>query len=79
MRRTSAFIARGVVDATDGGPAQAGRFTYLSEVSVDWYQWGGAHKATHFASAGDAMSAAASCQGPWFNHPDPETVEAIPV
>ncbi len=71
----SAFIARGVV-GTAGG---AGRFTYLSEVSDGWYQWNGAHKATHFPSRTDALTAAESCQGPWFNHPDPDSIDAILV
>ena len=75
----SVFVARGVVGASRRGTARANRFTYLSEVSADWYQWDGAHKATQFPSAGDAMAAAALCKGPWFNHPDPDTVEAIPI
>ena len=75
----SAFIARGVIGTYAGNAVGAGRFTYLSEVSADWYQWNGAHKATHFASHADAMTAAASCKGPWFNHPDPGSVETIPV
>ncbi|MCE9657255.1 MAG: hypothetical protein K8R60_01755 [Burkholderiales bacterium] len=75
----SVFIARGVVGAGRGGISRAGRFTYLSEVSADWYQWDGEHKATHFASPDEAMTAAAACKGPWFNHPDPDTVEAIPL
>ena len=74
----SAFIARGVIGGAPSTAAQ-GRFTYLSEVSDDWYQWDGAHKATHFASPSDAMDAAASCNGPWFNRPDPDSVEAILV
>lgn len=74
----SAFIARGVVGG-DASNAVDGRFTYLSEVSADWYQWNGAHRATHFASRADAMAAAASCMGPWFNRPDPGSVETILV
>ncbi|MEO8081156.1 MAG: hypothetical protein ABI641_11540 [Caldimonas sp.] len=74
----SAFIARGVVGA-DAITAAGGRFTYLSEVCADWYQWDGAHKATHFASRAAARAAAASCMGPWFNHPDPGSVETIPI
>jgi hypothetical protein len=71
------FVARGVVATGEGNAGSVGRFTYLSEVSADWYQWNGAHKATHFASSAAAMKAAAACMGPWFNYPDPGTVEAI--
>ena len=73
----SVFIARGVVGTDRGRMARVDRFTYVSEVSADWYQWNGAHRATHFVSPGAALAAAALCKGPWFNHPDPGTVEAI--
>ena len=75
----SAFIARGVIGADPGDATKTDRFTYLSEVGADWYQWDGAHRATHFASRADAVAAAASCNGPWFNHPDAGSVEAVRV
>jgi hypothetical protein len=75
----SAFVVRGVVAAGASHADGSGRFTYLSEVAADWYQWNGAHRATHFASEADGMRAAALCKGPWFNHPDPESVETVPV
>ncbi len=46
----SAFVARGVIGPAASNAARAGRFTYLSEVSANWYQWDGAHRATHFDS-----------------------------
>lgn len=73
------YIARGVVAISEGAVDRPSRFTYVAEVSSDWYRWDGAHKAAQFASAAEAMTAAAQCIGPWFNAPDPDTVEAVSV
>jgi hypothetical protein len=78
-RPKNRFIARGLVGPNEGDNARARRFTYLVRVSTDWYQWDGAHKATFFDSFDDAMRAAGLCMGPWFNRPDPGTVEAVLV
>jgi hypothetical protein len=37
----------------------------------------GGAKAAHFPSARAGLEAAERCDGPWFNVPDPTTVEAI--
>jgi hypothetical protein len=71
------FIARGVIGVNGDNAARVGQFTYLSETGDHWYQWDGAHRATHFATSAAAMAAAETCMGPWFNRPDPGSIEAI--
>ena len=54
-----------------------GQMTYLAETGDHFYIWDGAHKAAHFASTQAGLDAAAQCNGPWFNVPDPATIEVV--
>ena len=71
------FVARGVIAATGSNAAWVGRYTYVGEPNLGFYQWDGLHKAKFFATSDDALNAAAMCHGPLFQLPDPATVEAI--
>ena len=71
------FVARGVIRATGGNDAWVGRYTYVSEPNLGFYQWDGLHKVKFFGTADDALSAAGRCQGPLFQLPDPATIEAL--
>ena len=73
------FIARGIIGDNGDNAALIGRFTFLSKAGRDWYQWNAAHRATHFDTLGEALTAAASCKGPWFNLPVSGTIEAVGV
>jgi hypothetical protein len=71
------YVIRGRIGADRGVSARTGIFTYLAETGDHFYIWDGLHKVAHFATARAGLEAAALCNGPWFNTPDPASVEAV--
>jgi hypothetical protein len=71
------YMVRGKIGAARGNEGRIGQLTYLAETGDHFYIWNGAHKAAHFPSAQAGLDAVARCNGPWFNIPDPATVEII--
>jgi hypothetical protein len=71
------YVVRGKISAARAGGGRMGHMTYLAETGDHFYIWDGAHKAAHFASAQAGLDAAARCNGPWFNVPDPATIEVV--
>jgi hypothetical protein len=70
-------VVRGKIGAVRGNEARVGQFTYRGETGDCFYVWNGAHKASHFASVDVGLAAASRCNGPWFNAPDPATIEVV--
>ena len=71
------YIVRGKIAANRTNAARVGRLTYLAETGDHFYVWDGAHKAALFASQQAGLLAVSHCNGPWFNVPDPATIESI--
>lgn len=71
------YMVRGKIGAARGNEGRTGQFTYLTETGDRLYIWNGAHRAARFPSAQAGLDAARWCNGPWFNVPDPTTVEAV--
>ena len=71
------FTARGRIGAKPGSPARTARYTYIAETGDRFFIWDGPHRAALFDTPEQALGAAASCNGPWFNMPDAQTVEAV--
>jgi hypothetical protein len=71
------YVIRGKIGAARGLSARTGIFTYLAETGDHFYIWDGLHKVAHFATADAGLQAVKLCNGPWFNTPDPASVEAV--
>jgi hypothetical protein len=74
---TMPYVVRGKIGAVRGNEGRVGHLTYLAEAGDHFYIWDGAHKAAHFRSAQAGLDAAGQCNGPWFNMPDPTSVESL--
>lgn len=72
------FVARGVVRRRPDAPDAFEQFVYLCEREPGWGQWDGEFRASVYETAELALAAAASCKGPLFNLPLPNSVRAIP-
>jgi hypothetical protein len=71
------YVIRGRIGANRMNSARIGHLTYLAETGDHFYVWNGAHRAAHFASPEAGFVAASQCNGPWFNVPEPATIESI--
>ena len=71
-----AYIVRGKIGLNRDNVSRVGQFTYLATTG-DLYVWDGPHKASRFESAEAGLAAADQCNGPWFNIPDPTTIESV--
>ena len=50
---------------------------YWSEEGGGWWQWGPKGWAYTFMNKLEAEKAPKGCPGPWYNVPDPETIEIV--
>ena len=71
------YLIRGKIGVNRPNSPRVGHFTYLTQTGDRFYIWDGAHKAAHFVSPEAGFIAASRCNGPWFNVPDPATIESI--
>jgi len=74
---TRAYMVRGKIGTNCGNEVRVGQFTYLAETGDHFYIWNGIHKAARFESVKAGLDAAGRCNGPWFNVPDPATIESV--
>lgn len=71
------YVIRGKIGVNRRSSAREGQLTYLADTGDHFFIWDGAHKAAHFASPEIGFVAASQCNGPWFNVPDPATIESV--
>ena len=71
------YLIRGVIGLNRSNASRVGQLTYLAETGDHFYIWDGVHKAAHFGTAEAGLRAADRCNGPWFNIPDPASIEVV--